>query len=81
MEFAPIALFVYKRVEHTRRTIEDLKKNELASESDLIIFSDAAKNEKEKSQVENVRQLISSVEGFKSVKVIFNQENKGWRTH
>lgn len=77
MEFAPIALFVYKRVEHTRQTIESLKKNELASESDLIIFSDAAKNEKDKSHVKNVRQLISDVEGFKSVKLILNRENKG----
>lgn len=77
MEFAPIALFVYRRVEHTGQTIESLKMNELASESDLIIFSDSAKNEKDKSQVESVRQLISGVEGFKSVKLILNRDNKG----
>ena len=43
MKLAPIALFVYNRPEHTRQTVEALLKNELASESDLFIFSDAEK--------------------------------------
>jgi len=77
MDFAPITLFVYKRIEHTRQTLESLMKNELASASDLIIFSDAAKNEKDKSQVENVRDFISNINGFKSVKINLNKENKG----
>ena len=42
---APIILFVYNRPEHTKKTIEALKKNELASESVLYVFSDGAKDD------------------------------------
>jgi len=74
---APIALFVYNRPEHTRRTINYLQKNLMADESRLFIFSDAAKTDEDKAKVEQVRQLISEVTGFKSVKVISRKENLG----
>jgi GT2 family glycosyltransferase len=74
---APIALFVYNRPEHTRRTISYLKKNILAEESRLYIFSDAAKTEADVAKVNEVRQLISETEGFKSVKVIERKQNLG----
>ena len=41
---SPIVLFVYNRPWHTQQTIEALQKNELASESNLIIYSDEANN-------------------------------------
>ncbi len=74
---APIALFVYNRSEHTRRTLTYLEKNVLADESRLFIFSDAAKTEEDKTKVEQVRALIKEVSGFKSVKVITRKENLG----
>ncbi len=74
---APIALFVYNRPEHTRRTLTYLEKNVLADESRLFIFSDAAKTEEDKAKVEQVRQLIKEVTGFKSVKVVIRKENLG----
>ena len=40
---APVILFTYNRPEHTRRTIEALAKNELAQDTELFVFSDAAK--------------------------------------
>src|SRR5690606_26292417 len=74
---APIALFVYNRPEHTRRTIAHLQKNLLADESRLIIFSDAAKNEKDRDSVNKTRELIQTVEGFKSVRIIERPVNMG----
>jgi GT2 family glycosyltransferase len=74
---APIALFVYNRPEHTRRTISYLQKNLLADESRLFIFSDAAKTDNEKAKVEEVRQLLKKVDGFKAVKVIERKQNLG----
>jgi hypothetical protein len=74
---APIALFVYNRPEHTRRTLSYLQKNLLADESRLFIFSDGAKTEADKAKVEQVRQLINETSGFKSVKVISRKENMG----
>jgi len=74
---APIALFVYNRPEHTRRTLNYLQKNTLAGESRLYIFSDAAKTDADKPKVDQVRQLVKAVDGFKSVKVIERTENLG----
>src|ERR1022692_2814286 len=74
---APIALFVYNRPEHTRRTLTYLEKNLLADDSRLFIFSDAAKTEEDKAKVEQVRQLVKEVTGFKSVKIIVRKENLG----
>lgn len=74
---APIALFVYNRPEHTRRTLNYLQKNLLADESRLFIFSDAAKTEEDKAKVEEVRHVIKEVSGFKSVKVNLRKENLG----
>jgi hypothetical protein len=76
-QLAPIALFVYNRPEHTRRTLSYLQKNLLADESRLFIFSDGPKTEADKVKVEEVRQLAKDVTGFKSVKVITRKENLG----
>ncbi len=77
MSFAPIALFVYNRPEHTRRTILALQKNELATQSDLIIFSDGAKNEEVKNKVGEVRGYLKTITGFKSVRIVERSENFG----
>jgi len=74
---APIALFVYNRPEHTRRTLSYLQKNLLADESRLFIFSDGAKTTADEPKVEQVRQLLADVSGFKSVKIIRSKENLG----
>lgn len=74
---APIALFVYNRPDHTRRTINYLKKNLLAEESRLFIFSDGAKKESDTANVEQVRQIALETTGFKSVKVIERPNNMG----
>lgn len=77
---APIILFVYNRPEHTRRTVESLAKNMLAKESTLYIFSDGAKNEATKGQVNEVRKYIASLSNldyFASVVIEEAQENRG----
>ncbi len=74
---APIALFVYNRPDHTRRTIQYLKQNELAEQSQLFIFSDAAKDESQKEMVKEVRDIIGDVDGFKYVEVIERNRNLG----
>ncbi|WP_316816483.1 glycosyltransferase [Pedobacter nyackensis] len=74
--FAPIALFVYNRPEHTRRTLNFLQKNYLAEESRLFIFSDGARNGDEEN-VKAVRELANNISGFKSVEVIERERNFG----
>ena len=74
---APICLFTYTRLNETKRTVEALKNNYLASESELYIFSDGSKNEETFAKVKDVRRYLHSVEGFKAVKIIEATENKG----
>ena len=64
---SPIILFVYNRPWHTQQTIEALQKNELASESDLIIYSDEAKTENEQENVDKVRLYINKINKFRKV--------------
>lgn len=74
---APIALFVYNRPEHTRRTLKFLQQNLLAEESRLFIFSDGPAKPEEENDVNEVRELIKSVIGFKKVEIIKRPKNFG----
>lgn len=77
MKLAPVVLFVYNRLDHTKLTIESLLKNELASETELFIFSDGAKNQSVVSDVDNVRNYIKTIKGFSRIHLQLNQENFG----
>jgi hypothetical protein len=76
-QFAPIALFVYNRPQHTERTLKYLQQNEIASESRLFIFSDAAKTPDDEEQVKEVRQILKTVYGFRKVEIIERKTNAG----
>ena len=77
MERAPIILFVYNRPYHTQKTLEALKKNILAQESELFIFSDGPKSEKALESVEEVRSIIHAIKGFKNVTIFEQITNQG----
>lgn len=77
MNCAPIALFVYNRPKHTQQTVEALKENILAKDSDLIVFSDAPKSEAHMEAVCEVREYIKTITGFKSVSIIERGQNWG----
>lgn len=74
---APIALFVYNRPEHTRKTLSALAANNWADKSSLTIFSDAANNKSDQENVRAVRTLIHTISGFKEVSIIERQTNFG----
>ena len=74
---APIALFVYNRLDHTHKTIEALRRNFLCNESDLYIFSDGAKNEDGKASVQAVRDYLKTINGFKNISIITKDKNNG----
>ena len=74
---APIVLFVYDRPRHLEKVIDSLKKNKLAKESELIIYSDGPKNQSATERVKQVRDLIADINGFQKVSVIFREKNLG----
>lgn len=77
MSRAPIALFVYNRLWHARQTVEALQNNKLARESDLFIFSDAAKSLASSGAVRQVRDYIKTITGFQSVNIVERTQNLG----
>ena len=77
MSLAPVALFCYNRLDTLQETLSALKANKLSAESDLYIFSDGAKGEKDRDKVETVRDFIKDVTGFKSVTVRAAEKNRG----
>jgi hypothetical protein len=74
---APIALFVYNRPQHTERTVKFLKQNEYAAESRLFIFSDGAKTAADEDKVNEVRDFIKTIDGFKSIEIRERKTNMG----
>jgi len=77
MKLSPIVLFVYNRPEHTKKTIEALQKNELAKDSELFIYYDGPKNEDIKEKVNEVREYIKGIQGFKKITIIERDKNFG----
>lgn len=74
---APVALFVYNRPDHTRRTVEALQQNKLAPRSDLFVFADGARSTAGTAGVQEVRQFIRGIKGFRSVTLIERDRNFG----
>jgi len=74
---APIALFVYRRPEHTRRAVEALKANEESKRSPLFIFSDGAASPAYEPAVQEVRDYIQGIDGFASVTLVERERNLG----
>ncbi len=75
--YAPIVVFVFARPEHTRLTLEALAANTLASESELIIYADAARTQSETEPVQQVRKLIRDIKGFRNISIIERETNYG----
>lgn len=74
---APIALFVYNRLNHLKQTIDSLIKNTIAKDSDLYIFSDSFKDELDKERVKEVRKYIKTIKHFKRIEILEQKENLG----
>jgi hypothetical protein len=80
MQLAPVVLFTYKRLESLRKTVAALQENFLASETELIVISDGAKNQSDKEKVAHVQSFIDKIDGFKKVTVKKYTVNRGLST-
>ena len=77
MTRAPIALFAYNRPEHTRQAVEALRRNRLASSSELHVFSDGPRTPEAAPRVREVRSYLRTIDGFASVKLHEREQNFG----
>ena len=76
-ELAPIALFVYNRIDHVQKTLDSLSQNLLADKSNLYIFSDNAKSFNDINSVNKVRNFCSNLKNFKSITIVNRDKNFG----
>ena len=74
---SPIILFVYNRPDHVKRGVASLLANEMAADSELYIYSDAAKDESQAEAVNQVRQYVRTIQGFKNITIIERDKNWG----
>lgn len=74
---APIILFGFKRPYELGLTIDALKANYLAAESDLYVFVDAATKPADVPKVAQVRELLDGVTGFKTIYRHYAETNIG----
>lgn len=74
---APIVVTVFNRVEHTKKMINSLLNNKLADKSEIYIFCDNYKDEKDKNAVEETVKYVSSIKGFKKIEVCVHAQNLG----
>ena len=79
MNFAPIIVFAFNRTDTLQNTIESLKKNKEAKDSELFVFVDGPRLNKdgEKEQVSAVQEYVKTITGFKSINYKFSKTNKG----
>lgn len=81
---APIIVFAYDRPDHLRQTLDALAKNDLASQSDLYIYCDGARETASTEQVERIREnrkVAHGADGFKSVTIIEREKNVGLKAN
>lgn len=77
MVLAPIIMFVFSRPEHTRKTLDALSQNTLAAQSDLTVFCDCPRNERDVAGVEAAKAVVRDCKGFNSVTLVERTSNLG----
>ena len=60
-EWAPVALFIYKRPEHTRRTISSLQRCVGYADSPVFVFADGPAHPRDLREVQGTRALARSL--------------------
>lgn len=74
---APIVLIVFNRPVHTANVLSALAANQGASQSPLLVYSDAPRGGQDEEAVAAVRQLVHAAKGFESVTVVERLHNHG----
>ena len=79
MNLAPIIVFAFNRLDTLKNTINSLLQNEEAKLSDLFVFVDGPRENKqgEKEKVKAVQEYVKNIIGFKSLHYNFSSKNKG----
>lgn len=78
--YAPIVVFSYNRLQHLKMTLDGLEKATNADRSELFIFADGFKGEKDKEAVLKVHQYLEQYKEtgrFLKVTLYLSEHNRG----
>jgi hypothetical protein len=73
---APVMITTYTRKEHLQRTLDALRKNELAEATTVYVYVDGPRPGDEQ-KVSAVRQYLDTVSGFGALHVVARKRNMG----
>lgn len=73
MQYAPIALFCFNRLESLKATVSSIRKSVESANSDLYVFVDGPRESKvgEVEKVQAVRDYVRDIIGFKSMHCVY----------
>jgi GT2 family glycosyltransferase len=74
---AHIAVFAFNRPQHLAHSLAALAGNDLAQQSNVTVFCDAPRSERDRAACDAVRGVAANASGFSSVRVVPRQENLG----
>ena len=79
MNYAPIVLFAFNRLDSLMKCVESLKTNEEAQYTDMIVYVDGARPEKpgEDLTVALIQDYVANISGFRSLQYVFSEQHKG----
>lgn len=67
--YAPIVLFIYKRPEHTAKTLNSLEKCFGIEKSELFVFADGPKNLQDENNVVKTRNIVREFDKCKALHI------------
>lgn len=77
---APVIVFAYNRPEHLEKTLHALERAEGAELSELYLFADGYKGERDRQQVLKVHEYLKEYEKrslFAKVHAVYGEQNRG----
>ena len=77
MALTPVAVFAFNRPQALKRTLEALAACPGAAETDLYLFVDGPRHEKDAPKVAETRAVGTAITGFRSFTPVFSERNKG----
>ena len=79
-QLSPVVVFAYKRADKIEKCLKALQRNILADKTQVYLFADGAKSDKDRLDVEETRNFIREFEkghGFAGLKVYYRECNMG----
>lgn len=77
VEYAPILITVYDRLDHLKKCIESILRCSNVGQTDLYVASDFAYRTEDIPKILAIREYVLSIRGFKSVNLVDRTSNVG----